>query len=247
MISVLLPTYGRPELLPEAIECFLRQTHADSELLVGNDWRGHTIHFDHPRVRVFNSGKRMSLGAKRNWLCDHARGDIVTDWDDDDIYLPGHLAHALSMMPLYRFGLFSKQRWQWHTTKGQLYRIAPAGYLHTCLMNRSARTALGGYADQTRHSDLELIGRLKAAGHLIGPGATYHKPTFVQRYNVGRERVSTGPTRAETDVERHARVDREIESRGITGEVHIVPRWNSDYSAISDASYEAVLKTGWPK
>ncbi len=247
MISVLLPTYGRPELLPEAVECFLRQTHTDSELLIGNDLRGHTIHFDHPRVRVLNSDQRMSLGPKRNWLCAHAKGDIVTDWDDDDIYLPGHLAHALSMMPLYRFGFFSKQRWQWHTTKGRLYRIATAGYLHTCLMNRTARMALGGYADQTRHSDFELISRMKAKGHLVGPGATYHKPTFIQRYDCGRERVSTGPARAETDVERHARVDREIAQRGITGDTHIEPRWNDDYAQIAEDSYAAVLKTGWSK
>lgn len=251
MISVLLPTYARPEFLSEAIECFLRQTYTDSELVILNDWIGHTVSFDHPRVRIFNntSSERRSLGAVRNWLCSQARGDIVTDWDDDDIYLPNHLEHALSMMGNYHGGLFSKQRWQWKwNVKSKLFRICAAGYLHTALMNKKAREALGGYANQTRHSDAEFITRLIKGRKMAGTdGPRFHEPTFIQRFNMGREHVSAGPSPDETDANRHLRIDREAASLGVTGNVSIVPRWDQDYERIAADSFAAVLRTGWGK
>jgi glycosyltransferase involved in cell wall biosynthesis len=251
MISVLLPTYARPEFLRESIECFLRQTYTDSELVVLNDWTGHTIHFEHPRVRVFNKtdGERRSLGEVRNWLCSQARGDVVTDWDDDDIYLPKHLEHALSMMEKYRGSKFSKQRWQWKwNIKNKMFRICPAGYLHTAMMNKQARDALGGYADRTRHSDAEFITRLINGRKLAGiSGSYFHEPTFIQRFGMGREHVSAGPSPDETDVDRHKRIDLEAASLGVTGEVVIVPQWTQDYEKIAADSFAAVVKTGWGK
>ncbi len=251
MISVLLPTYARPEFLAESIECFLRQTYQDSELIVLNDWRGHTIAFDHPRVRVFNGEgtTRRTIGEVRNWLCEKARGNLVVDWDDDDLYLPNHLDHALSMMSLYRGGKAAKQRWQWkwRVKESKLFRICPAGYLHTAIMDKATRDSLGGYAAQTRHSDAEFIGRIIRNGLLLGPGKMFHKPTFIQRLGAGREQVSTGPDPLETDVDRHARVDREAEALGITGNVVIDPHWNADYLQMAEDSYAAVLATGWGK
>lgn len=248
MISVLLPTYARPEFLRESIECFLRQTYTDSELVVMNDWRGHTVSFDHPRVRVFNntSGKRRSLGATRNWLCSQAAGDIVTDWDDDDIYLPDHLESALSMMSLYPKCKISKQRWQWKWNVDRpLCRIAPAAYLHTLLMDKSLRNAMGGYADKTTFSDSEFLERMIKSEELVCPGQRYHKPTFIQRFHATRERVSSKKNIFQSDAAVHACIDREAEALGITGNISIEPRWNEDYQAMADASYEAVLRTGW--
>jgi glycosyltransferase involved in cell wall biosynthesis len=244
-----MPTYARPEFLSEAIECFLRQTYTDSELVILNDWRGHTIHFDHSRVRIFNNDNpiRKSLGQVRNWLCEKAKGDIVTDWDDDDLYLPTHLESAVSMLPLYRGQKFSKQRWQWKWAiqTSRMFRITPAGYLHTAMMDRQAREKVGGYADKTRNSDAEFQHRLLTGGHLIGPQAMYHKPTFIQRLVTGREHVSTGPSRDESDADRHARIDQEAERLGVTGAVHIQPCWRDDYVKMAEDSYAAVLKTGW--
>ncbi len=246
MISVLLPTYGRPELLAESVECFLRQTIIDSELIILNDWHDQFIICDHPRIRVYNQTERISLGMKRNFLCDYARGDLVVDWDDDDIYLPTHLEHTLSMMPLYRGSVAAKQKWQWMDTGGSLYRMSVAGYMHTVILKKDFRVSLGGYADQTRHSDIQFLERILKAGALFGPHKMFHKPTFIQRYNSGREHVSTdkGNTK-ESDSERHARIDREIERIGVTGELHIVPGWKADYQKISDDSYDAAIRNGW--
>ncbi|MCL4258972.1 MAG: glycosyltransferase family 2 protein, partial [Anaerolineales bacterium] len=48
-VSCICPTYGRVELLEEAIESFLRQDYpGQKELIVLNDYAGQTLHFDHP-------------------------------------------------------------------------------------------------------------------------------------------------------------------------------------------------------
>jgi hypothetical protein len=149
------------------------------------------------------------------------------------------------MLPLYKKGRFAKQRWQWKYHGGRLCRVCPAGYLHTAVFHRQTRMDMGGYADQTRNSDFEFIQRLMKAGLSFGPGKLFHAPTFIQRYDSGRAHVSDSGVGDETDDERHARIDREIASRGVTGTIEIVPRWLALYQNLADQSLEAVKKTGW--
>jgi glycosyltransferase involved in cell wall biosynthesis len=37
--------------------------------------------------------RRTSIGAKRNLACQHARGEIIAHWDDDDWYAPDRLRY----------------------------------------------------------------------------------------------------------------------------------------------------------
>jgi hypothetical protein len=154
------------------------------------------------------------------------------------------------MMGKYHGGKFSKQRWQWkwNLKNSKMFRICPAGYLHTAMMNKAARDALGGYADRTRHSDAEFITRLITSRNLAGKGGPdFHAPTFIQRFGMGREHVSAGPTPDESDAARHKRIDREAMALGVTGNVTIVPRWDQDYERLAADSFAAVAKTGWGK
>lgn len=99
MISVICPTYGRPALLEEALESYLRQNDSNSELVIVNDQPGVTLLFDHPQVRVINHPVRFeSLGEKRNFAVAASRGDIIVPLDDDDLFLPGYLTHCRSQL-----------------------------------------------------------------------------------------------------------------------------------------------------
>jgi hypothetical protein len=40
----------------------------------------------------------MSLGAKRNWLAAHAKGDIHANFDDDDVYLPSYVTRMVGAL-----------------------------------------------------------------------------------------------------------------------------------------------------
>ena len=89
-VSCYCPTYGRPRLLEEAIESFLRQDYTGAkELVVLNDHVEQQLIFDHPEVRIINSGERIvPVARKFNECVDLCNGEVLFPWDDDDIYLP---------------------------------------------------------------------------------------------------------------------------------------------------------------
>jgi hypothetical protein len=103
-VSAMCLTYGRPHLLEEAIESFLRQDYTGAkELLVLNDFPKQTLRFEHPEVKIINVGKRFhSVGEKRNACAALASYDMLMVWDDDDIYLPHRITFSMAKMNAQR-------------------------------------------------------------------------------------------------------------------------------------------------
>jgi glycosyltransferase involved in cell wall biosynthesis len=50
------------------------------------------------RVHYVHEPKKMSIGAKRNAICEAARGEIIAQFDDDDYYAPNYIQRMLSFM-----------------------------------------------------------------------------------------------------------------------------------------------------
>lgn len=99
-ISCMCLTYGRPRVLEEAIESFLRQDYkGEKELLVLNDLADQTLIFNHPQVHIVNIKRRFkTVGEKRNAAAALCYYDWLAVWDDDDIYLPHRLSYSMNMM-----------------------------------------------------------------------------------------------------------------------------------------------------
>jgi glycosyltransferase involved in cell wall biosynthesis len=54
---------------------------------------------DDPRIRYINTGLRWdSIGAKRNVACQHARGQIIQHFDDDDWSAPDRMSKQVEML-----------------------------------------------------------------------------------------------------------------------------------------------------
>lgn len=104
-VSCLCLTYGRPELLEEAIESFLRQDWVGpKELIIVNDHPDQQLVFDHPEVVIFNIPRRLqTLGEKRNLSVALAKWDNLLIWDDDDIYLPWRITETMKKLPTDQF------------------------------------------------------------------------------------------------------------------------------------------------
>lgn len=92
LISCVMPTSGRPRFIGQAIRQFMAQRYPNKELLIVYDRDS-----DLPealglpeQVRVIRSAGN-SIGAKRNEGCRHAAGELVAQWDDDDLYHPDRL------------------------------------------------------------------------------------------------------------------------------------------------------------
>ncbi len=100
-VSVLLPTYNRPGLLQQAIRSVLAQHWTDWELVVVNDG-GQDVgplisRFADPRIQYLDNphgGKSAALNAALR----ASRGGLVAYLDDDDYYLPDHLAHLVEAL-----------------------------------------------------------------------------------------------------------------------------------------------------
>lgn len=82
-----------------AVDCFLAQTYVQSELVVVNDGP-YTLSIGDPRVREIRpeSSRKLTLGELRNVGLEHARGDWIIQWDDDDY----HHIHRIAMMMAHR-------------------------------------------------------------------------------------------------------------------------------------------------
>jgi len=89
LVSCIMPTADRRAYVSQAIRYFQRQDYSNLELLVvddGHDTVADCVPADDPRIRYVRPRQKLNIGAKRNFACEHARGEIIVHWDDDDWY-----------------------------------------------------------------------------------------------------------------------------------------------------------------
>lgn len=90
-VSILIPTYERPEFLGEAIDAVLASTHGNLEVVVGDDGElGASVCAARPDPRLRYVKHPQRLGMARNWnvLLDLAQGDLIGLCMDDDRLAP---------------------------------------------------------------------------------------------------------------------------------------------------------------
>ena len=116
-VSCICPTYGRVELLEEAIYAFLQQDYpGQKELIVLNDYDGQTLEFEHPEVRIVNLPKRFnSVGEKYKAAVALASHDLIFVWHDDDIYLPHRLSYSVAHCGQDTAFYKADKAWFWNT------------------------------------------------------------------------------------------------------------------------------------
>lgn len=104
MVSVVIPTHNRVDLLPRAIESVLNQTYKDIELIVVND--GSTDGTDDLMEKYVNNSRIKYINYKpakggnyaRNTGIDAANGEYVAFLDDDDEWLPAKIEKQVALM-----------------------------------------------------------------------------------------------------------------------------------------------------
>ena len=90
---------GRLGLVGMAIDCFKRQTYPDRELLVLNHG---TFRYADPannvREVIVDKAPNIHVGMMRNYAFEHATGDWLMTWDDDDWYAPDRIEFQVKSM-----------------------------------------------------------------------------------------------------------------------------------------------------
>jgi len=104
MVSICTPTFNRRPFIPIMFECFRNQDYPKSrmEWIIVDDGTDKIKDLiessDITQIRYFEVNEKMSLGAKRNYMHEHAKGDIIVYMDDDDYYPPDRVSHAVERL-----------------------------------------------------------------------------------------------------------------------------------------------------
>lgn len=109
LVSVIMPTYKRADMICRAVESVLNQTYPHVEVVVANDnplespERESTDnkleqYVKTGRVRIVHTSGRTGGGAARNYAEKYARGQYLAFLDDDDEYLPDKIERELEFI-----------------------------------------------------------------------------------------------------------------------------------------------------
>ncbi len=104
MVSCLMVTRGDTGLMRYAVDCYVRQTWRDRELIVvtnsgdGDAIRALLFARGVENASIFVASPELSLGDLRNLATARAKGQILVQWDDDDLYDPQRIESSVAVM-----------------------------------------------------------------------------------------------------------------------------------------------------
>jgi hypothetical protein len=205
----LTPTYGRPSLVRNALALFLRQQLRPGDtahmLILADDG---LINSQQARVgplswEVVASSTWWPLTRKYAPMLEHARQrqptiDAWVVWDDDDVYLPWHLAaHALALQA----GPWSHPSKAYSTYEGLHERTLSGRHYHGALaIDESLLRELDGWphTDRSDYDKQMLACCRNRAGRPSDP-CLHYPPSYVYRWaDTGRDHCS-GRSRIDED------------------------------------------------
>lgn len=232
-ISCKCITYGRVEYIEESIESFLRQEYdGESELVIVNDYPLQKLHYDHPKIRIYNLDKTFeTIGEKENYAVSLCKYDTIAVWDDDDMALPNHLQNIDKYFPghdllhwnkgillvsnkLESLGclgnsgiVYSKQIWE----KVGKHELENAGYDMTFVIKIQN---MGGKVARVLPPDNEV------SWIYTWGGGSYHMSG-----------LGTDTPDRENVIQRHTKYIEDLRRQGKipTGDIYLNPHWKSDY------------------
>lgn len=235
-VSCICPTYGRVELLEEAIESFLRQDYpGQKELIVLNDYDQQTLILDHPEVRIINLPHRFhSVGEKYKAAVALASHDLLFVWHDDDIYLPHRLSFCVAQCDQNTTFLKADKAWFWNdgNLSGPERNLFHGG---SC-WRRELFHKVQGYPHIGNRYDVEFEQHCQATALgaqrtvAIQPADIY----YIYRWSgTGSYHLSTMGTDGQEQQKVADYVAQQVTRQQIPqGQIQLKPQWRSDYPAL---------------
>lgn len=130
LVSIIIPTYKRPDTLDRAINSVLNQTYKNIEVIVVDDNNPDTEgrrlterkmapFADNPRVKYIKHEKNKNGSAARNTGARASKGEFIGFLDDDDQFLPKKIESQLKR--------FSEVPEDYAVCYSRYYYIKPGG------------------------------------------------------------------------------------------------------------------------
>jgi glycosyltransferase involved in cell wall biosynthesis len=209
-VSVVIPTFNRPDLLVQAVDSVCRQDDVDLELVIVDDAGADIPAETFARllrqrwpITVVRHRRNLGLGASRNTGVSLAHGSWITMLDDDDALVQGSIVQLLDAARAAReaqfvFGDHLRQGYDGDRPTDLEHRRGGIGALRdlftenpimcgSFIIQRRAFVALRGYReDLPVHEDYNLHLRLLSAidpVYVSTPVCIYHCRETLPRLN----------------------------------------------------------------
>jgi GT2 family glycosyltransferase/radical SAM superfamily enzyme YgiQ (UPF0313 family) len=180
LVSVIVPTHNRPDMLKDTIQSILDQTFQNFEIIVvndaGQDASSVVQAFNSPKIFYLSHETNKGLAAARNTGIRAAKGKYIAYLDDDDVYYVNHLEVLVTFLEstdfyvAYTDAYRATQEFQngsYATTKRETPysfdfdydRILIENFIPVlCIMHRRECLEKSDYFDETldRHEDWDL-------------------------------------------------------------------------------------------
>ena len=233
-ISCKCITYGRVSTLEESIESFLKQDYpADKcELIIVNDYPLQTLVYDHPQVKIVNLVKTFeTIGEKENFATELCQGDIICQWDDDDVALSHHLKNVAKYMN------DDVNILHWETgVLCHITGIEQVGWIGNSgiVFRKSAWKAIGGHPLENAGYDMTFIETLHKHGGRLFAKPPKEKASWFYMWGGRGYHMSGEGTDHPGKLNAIQRHSNHIESQRRMGkipigEVKLNPNWKMDY------------------
>lgn len=241
-VSVMTCTFGRPALLEEAIESFLRQDYqGPKEMVIFNSFVPQKLISDRLEVRVVNWHSRPSnLGECRNLCIEHCKGSHILVLDDDDLIRPHYM--RMCVEDLLRENLqWVKSGGMIHTADRKIDSARDGAACNQFLFSKDVWNKVGKYPQRNAGEDRVFEERLDAngggkrvshplknAGYVYGWGS---HDGLVWHISHGGEDESPHRPSGTIKLQQYAR-DLLSKSRMPRGDILLRPHWKQDYEAV---------------
>lgn len=210
LVSVIVPTYNRVDILPHAIESVLRQTYRNFELHVvddgSRDGTGKVMErYASERVFYYYQENR-GQSAARNFAIDKARGDLIALLDSDNAWYPDKLEKQIAflqanpgydilysdILPVRADGTPFRRRPSRKFSGDVLNELLVGNFVtnNTVLVDRKCFIESGGFDEELRYAeDFDLWLRFATRYRFL------HHPEEVVSYRCEGDRLSANEER----------------------------------------------------
>ncbi|MGP9530326.1 glycosyltransferase family protein [Psychrobacter sp. AOP7-A1-18] len=184
LVSIILPTM-RPHFIDRIVSNIGNQTYSNIECIIitqgyskddVDNLRSKLDEFKNITCKVIENNSSQNLGARLNQALQHAEGEFIAKFDDDDLYFPNYLT---DMMLPFKFGDWSvvgkKEGFFYLEAEDKLIVKYP-NQRHidtdfvmgaTLIMRKSDLIEIGGFLEASKGEDSDLLKRMRSNGKKI--------------------------------------------------------------------------------
>ena len=229
LISCICTTFGRKELLQQAIYSFINQQYQNKELIILNSCERQKYLFNHKDIKIINLDYRPDSYAKCfDIAVKNSKGDFIVPFDDDDIYMNKFLLKYSQVNDKDYI------RFQGHLLNyGKKYIYNQRCCVHSLCYSRKIYDLIGGYTCLSNKQDNRIDQFLSDRISCFNGKKIKLKPQQVQF--IYRPSISNMSYGTYNHFQQYRLIGQFVNKKidqGIQpiGQIYLNPHWKYDYS-----------------